>query len=186
MVAVVGAGGHGHDIAAIINALGGAANFYDDEPGRGMAIKPGVGLVGYVVGINDPAQRQSMVDRLNDAGSKAQRPIIHPTSVVGVGEPSHGCVVGPLSSLLYNVVLAEHVHVGAGCHLTRCTVGAFTTISPGVTICGDVKIGSGCLIGAGAVIKNLVTIGDNVTVGAGAVVVKDLEDGVTVKGNPAR
>lgn len=88
--------------------------------------------------------------------------------------------------MLSGVRLGKHVHVNYGSMMTRSSVGDFTTIGPGVTICGDVTIGARCLIGAGAVIKNLVTIGDDVTVGAGAVVVNDLPDGVTVKGNPAR
>lgn len=41
-------------------------------------------------------------------------------------------------------------------------------------------------IGAGAVILPGLTIGENAVVGAGAVVTKDVPDGVTVVGNPAR
>jgi acetyltransferase-like isoleucine patch superfamily enzyme len=70
--------------------------------------------------------------------------------------------------------------------MTRCEVGAFTTIAPAATICGDVTIGEAVLIGCGAIVKNGVRIGDEATVGAGAVVVKDVEAGATVVGMPAR
>jgi carbonic anhydrase/acetyltransferase-like protein (isoleucine patch superfamily) len=54
--------------------------------------------------------------------------------------------------------------------MTRTTIGHHTTISPGVTICGDVVIGNRVLIGAGATICEKVWIEDDVTIGAGAVV----------------
>lgn len=41
-------------------------------------------------------------------------------------------------------------------------------------------------IGAGAIITPGMTIGENAIVGAGAVVTKDVPDGTTVAGNPAR
>lgn len=41
-------------------------------------------------------------------------------------------------------------------------------------------------VGLGAVIINGVTVGRRATVGAGAAVVRDVPDGVTVVGNPAR
>ena len=46
-------------------------------------------------------------------------------------------------------------------------------------------IGNEVYIGPSVCIVENVTIGDGVTIGAGAVVVKDVESGVTVAGNPA-
>lgn len=68
----------------------------------------------------------------------------------------------------------------------NCNVGSGCMIISGAQLCGSVTIGDDCYIGAGAVVLNKVTIGHGVTVGAGAVVTKDVEDGKTVKGNPAR
>ena len=47
-------------------------------------------------------------------------------------------------------------------------------------------VAEGTLIGVGAVIRQGIAIGLNATVGAGAVVIKDVADGQTVLGNPAR
>lgn len=47
-------------------------------------------------------------------------------------------------------------------------------------------IGNNVVIGAGAKIIGGVVIGDNVNIGAGAVVTKNIPDGCTVVGNPAR
>lgn len=108
-----------------------------------------------------------------------------------------------------NVVIEENVEIGSNTCIDRAVVGstvigAGTKIDNLVHIAHGVKIGKNCLIVAGAVIggsceigdncfiginasiKNKVKIGNNVTVGMGAVVLKDVPDGVTVVGNPAR
>lgn len=80
------------------------------------------------------------------------------------------------------VVIHPNVQIGNDC-----------TIYHGVTIghvwgknSGDPIIGDGVLIGAGATVLGPVRIGDYAAVGAGAVVTKDVPDGATAVGNPAR
>ena len=108
-----------------------------------------------------------------------------------------------------NVIIEENVEIGSNTSIDRAVVGstvigAGTKIDNLVHIAHGVKIGKNCLIAAGAVIggsceigdncniwvhasiKNKVKIGNNVTVGMGAVVLKDVPDGATVVGNPAR
>ena len=60
----------------------------------------------------------------------------------------------------------------------------FSTI--GSLFCKAATIGDNVYIGPSVCIVENVHIGDGVTIGAGAVVVKDIEGGVTVAGNPAR
>lgn len=93
-----------------------------------------------------------------------------------------------------NAIWADDVKIGYGTHvqyavsMVRTRIGHHCTISPGVTICGDVTIGDLCLIGAGATICDRVTIGNNVTIGAGAVVLPEtiIPDNETWFGVPAR
>ena len=49
-----------------------------------------------------------------------------------------------------------------------------------------VRIGSDVWIGGGAVILPGITIGDGAIIGAGSVVTRDVGEGQTVAGNPAR
>lgn len=179
MTTLVGHGGHAADIAA-----------WFDIPTRVrhhnvlMGARPD--REGVIVGINDPLARAEAWDELRSEGWSLAAPQVHPSCVVsGDITFSTGCVAGPLSTFT-QALLGQNVHVGAGAHLHRCTVGESTTIAPGAVVCGDVTIGARCMIGAGAVIKNLVTIGNDVTIGAGAVVVADVPDSVTVMGVPAR
>jgi maltose O-acetyltransferase len=58
--------------------------------------------------------------------------------------------------------------------------------STGLEFGRPVRIGSNVWIGAGALILPGVTVGDDALVGAGSVVTRDVPDGATVVGNPAR
>ena len=83
--------------------------------------------------------------------------------------------------------------IGDGCILNtgciiehECTIANFVHIAPGSVLLGNVCVGESSLIGANAVIKPGVIIGSNVTIGAGSVVLRDIPDGETWAGNPAR
>lgn len=71
------------------------------------------------------------------------------------------------------------------------TVGAFTHISPGCTISGNVDIGNNCWLGAGSVINqgtpdNKLLIGSHTTIGSGAVVIRSCESNAVYAGVPAK
>ncbi len=64
-------------------------------------------------------------------------------------------------------------------------IGEDTLITAPCHVCGSVSIGKGCHI-AGSIIRNQRNVGDKAIVGLGTVVVKDVNAGTTVIGNPAR
>lgn len=107
----------------------------------------------------------------------------------------------------YNVYLGAGVFLNFGCvFLDVCPiqVGDGTQIGPGVQIYAadhprdpavrraglelgrEVRIGRNVWIGGGAIVLPGVTIADNAIVGAGSVVTRDVAEGETVMGNPAR
>ena len=96
--------------------------------------------------------------------------------------------VHPDAYLGPNVTMGYGTHVNYRASMTRTKIGRHCTISPGVTICGDVKIGDRVLVGAGATICDRVYIGNDVIIGAGAVVLPEttIHDGETWYGVPAR
>lgn len=65
-------------------------------------------------------------------------------------------------------------------------LGSYCFIGPGATIAGRVEIADLAYIGAGATVLPRIKIGTSSTIGAGSVVTKDVPDGVTVVGNPAK
>ena len=161
-------GDHGADICTIYyRAYGEHINAYDDSRDAGLVLPPDSGRI--IIGINSPASRHQIAQRFENL--RGAKPLIDPTAIVGPRSSlGLGSVVAPGAILLHDVTLGKHVHVNYQTSMTRCVVADFTTISPGVTICGNVEIGQECWIGAGAVIADRVAIGDNVLVAAGAII----------------
>jgi len=161
-VYIVGNGAHGSDIARDFYA----PVMLDDNPARSEKW-PTVPSP-FMVGINDPSTRRKVAERLEADG---WTPAL-----------DRGLWVHPCARLSHHVDLGAHTHVNGMVFAVRCTIGDYTTVSPGVTICGDVTIGSEVFIGAGATICNLVKVGDRSVIGAGAVVFRDVPPDTTVVG----
>lgn len=92
-----------------------------------------------------------------------------------------GAVFGPGFVLVHSqgVVINGRVRGGSHVYLEhQVTIGAEKDLSP--------VLGDDIFVGAGAKIIGPVTIGDGARIGANAVVVKDVPDGATVGGVPAR
>src|SRR5688572_20198764 len=73
------------------------------------------------------------------------------------------------------------VHIAHG-----AKVGKHCLIVAGAVLGGSCEIGDYSYIGMGALIKNKIKVGKNCMIGMGAVVTKDVPDGETWIGNPAR
>ena len=79
----------------------------------------------------------------------------------------------------YGVVINSSVRGGRDVKIEHLvTIGAERDESP--------RLGDNVFIGAGAKVVGAVTIGSNVKIGANAVVTKDIPDGVTAVGIPAK
>ncbi len=55
-----------------------------------------------------------------------------------------------------------------------------------MVLCGGSKIGNSSWIGVGSIVKEKVVVGNNVVVGLGSIITKDIPDGETWAGGPAR
>lgn len=137
-----------------------------------------------------PADRLAMLrDRLASVGGGA---VIRP--------PFH-CDYG------FNIHLAEGVFLNFNCvilDVCEVRIGARTQVGPGVQIltpdhprnpaerakgiewARPIVIGADVWIGGGAIVLPGVTIGNGAIIGAGAVVTRDVPEGATALGNPAR
>ena len=100
------------------------------------------------------------------------------------------CKISSHSFICSGVTIADEVFVGHGVLFTndrfpRATVGRRRAVESDWRL-ERTWVGTRTAIGSGAVILGGITIGTDVTVGAGAVVTRDVSDGVTVAGVPAR
>ena len=114
--------------------------------------------------------------------------VVHPRSTIA-SSVTHGTGLQVLAGAVINpgVTLGMNVIVNTNATVEHhCVIGDHVHIAPGATLCGDVTVGRGALVGAGAVAAPGVRIGCYAVTGAGSAVVRDVADGVTVMGHPAR
>jgi sugar O-acyltransferase (sialic acid O-acetyltransferase NeuD family) len=158
---------------------------------QAAASHPGAGVLATV---GHPPLRERLIEMALAAGLSATAPVIHPNveydhDYVDIAD---GVVICPGSILTVNIEVHEHAQINLGCTVGHdAVIGAFTTLSPGVHISGNVTLERRAFLGTGAVTVNgsagrPLTIGPDAVVGAGAVVTKDIAAGVTATGVPAR
>lgn len=80
-----------------------------------------------------------------------------------------------------NVKIDSLVYIGHDVHLKRNV-----QINAGVIVGGFTQIGESSFIGVNASVRNRIVLGENSIIGMGSTVTKNIDDNVTVVGNPAK
>jgi UDP-3-O-[3-hydroxymyristoyl] glucosamine N-acyltransferase len=75
----------------------------------------------------------------------------------------------------------DHVHIAH-----NCRIGARTQVAAGAIISGSVTVAADVWIGPNATISDYIQIGEGARIAIGAVVLRDVEPGATMIGNPAK
>jgi sugar O-acyltransferase (sialic acid O-acetyltransferase NeuD family) len=131
--------------------------------------------------------RDEIGSRILESGGEILS-LIHPAAVVaGTASVAPGCMISAGAIVNVDASIGRFCLIHSGATVDHDDVlGEAVTISPGAHLAGHVTVGAGAFVGIGASVIGGVTIGRGATVGAGAVVLRDVGDGATVVGNPAR
>lgn len=194
-LAIIGAGGHGRVVAESAAAAGWDPLFFDDYVAGPIDGLPVVSThdvwaaqcEGAIVAIGNNRARMEWLERLRDAGITLSA-IVDPSARV-----SRSAVLGDGTFLAPGSVVGTGAVLGMGCIINTsasvdhdCRLANAVHLSPGVHLSGDVTIGAASWLGTGSSVRNKIKIGRDVVVGVGGVVIRDVPDGQTVVGVPAR
>lgn len=197
-IAVIGAGGHAKVVLGTLQAMSAPVKaVFDDNPstwGKQILGVPVVGGIhrlveeGYrraVIAIGDNTARRRIAMQLR--GTQWVTVVhphawIHPSVQIGEGTVVFaGAVVQPEAQI------GSHVIINTGATVDHeCIVKDFAHIAPGAHLAGRVEIGEGAFVGMGSSVIQCCRIGAWTVIGAGAAVIRDIPEGVTAVGVPAK
>jgi sugar O-acyltransferase (sialic acid O-acetyltransferase NeuD family) len=209
-VAVLGAGGFAREVRWLIEEIDGASPSFEfagyvvsdlallgEHDSRAEVLGDTTWLRenrnrfdALAIGIGTPAARLKVsAELLRDFPEDRWPALVHPnarfdrkSTRLGPGVLVCAGVMGTV-----NLELQGFSLVNLSCTLGHeCVIGRGAVLNPTVNISGGVVIGEGALVGTGAQVLQYLKVGNGATVGGGAVVTKDVADGVTVVGAPAK
>lgn len=140
----------------------------------------------FIGAIGNPLLKAKCYSRIVAKGGRFIN-IIHPLSNIGRNvELGTGVVLSPFASITVDTRIGDHVSIGAFSNVAHdAVVGDWAQISSHCGLNGLATLGEGVFLGSHACILPKVHVGAWAYVGAGSVVVRNIEEGMKVFGNPA-
>ena len=201
---IVGAGGFGREVYAWAKQhpdcgeLWEISGFLDDDLSVLDAYAYPVDVIGSVEG-HQPATDEVFVCAIGAprikkkvcqallAKSATFISLVHPSTILGENiRLGTGVVLCPRVTLTADISIGDFVAIN--CHSSAghdVVIGDWATISSHCDMTGNTRFGAGAFLATGVRIVPSKTVGEFAYVGAGAVVIRSVQDGQTVFGNPA-
>jgi len=203
-IVILGAGGFAREVAELIHDLGPHCGFellgfIDRDDSRAGEVQNGVEILGTiervsgvegltaVPGSGELRIRKRQLAEIAAAGL-ASPSLVHPSVIMSRSvELGPGCIVCSGAVVSTNVTIGANVLVNCMSAIGHdVTIGDNVVVSSGSRISGGCQIGDEAFLGTSAVLLPLVKVGAGATIAAGAVATRDVNDGESVFGVPAR
>lgn len=207
LLAIVGAGGFGRETRALLSELSRSKDDWtfvgfvsSDQPDESLLARIDARWIGddesflanpiathYVVAVSDPVTRERLAARYDAAGLKAAT-LVHPSASIGPDVLlGAGSIVCAQASLTTNITVGRHVHIDRVVTIGHdAVIEDFVTLHPAGVVSGAVRIGTRARMGTNASVLQGLRLGADAVIGAGSVVTRDVAEGSTVLGVPAR
>ena len=142
----------------------------------------------FVVAINDPRIRRSIVKKLTNIGVRHWQTILHKSvrlhESIKLGD---GVIILKGAILTCSITIGNHCILNRGTQISHdCVIKDYCSLNPSSILSGNVDLEVGCEIGSASVIKQGIVVGEGAVVGIGAAVVKNVKANEIVVGVPAK
>lgn len=140
-----------------------------------------------VIGIGNPAVKNKIADELKNKNVFFPNFISKNVWISEKVEIGTGVILYPGVAINYETKLGDFVIMNMNCSIGHnCSIGAFSTMAPGVQLAGFTTVDESADIGIGAATIQRVRIGKSSKIGGMTMVIRNVPDYAVVVGNPAR
>lgn len=206
-IVIIGAGGVGRETALIIEDINevnkewnllGFVDDNDDIQGSNINGYEVLGNLSFLENYNKEIYvvcaianyniKKMIIEKLKKNINIKYATLIHPsTKINNTVEIGEGCIVYQNVILTSNIFIGNHIIISPRCGIGHdVKVENYCSLLWNVSASGNVLIKEGALLGSASTIIQGLTVGKGSIIGAGTVVIRDIEDNITVVGNPAR
>ncbi|WP_166966377.1 acetyltransferase [Yeosuana marina] len=146
-------------------------------------------IYGGLIAVGDNWKRSQLVHKIENLTSNFKFIVaIHPSAIIGKQvDIEEGSVIVAGVVINCDTQIGKHCIVNTKASVGHdCTIKAFSSIAPGVTLGGHVMIENHTAISLGANLIGKIHIGEHTVIGAGALVLNDIESYKIAYGVPAK